>query len=395
MFNKKTIRDIDLTNRIVMVRTDYNVPIQNGQITDDYRIRQSLPTLTYLRERGCRIVVVSHLGRPNGQVNPEFSLEPVASRLGELLGIQVQFLSEAIGDRVKVAVKNLAPSQVVMLENLRFYPGEEPNDREFARQLSEPIEYFVQDGFGVVHRSNASTVAITEFLPSMAGLLLEKEYRNISGAIENPIRPLVAIIGGSKIKDKIDLINRFLTQANTIIVAGAMANTFLVASGHKVGKSQFDADEVGEAKDIMKLAQRAHAELVLPLEDVAVASEISNQAERREIVVETVSDEDFILDFGMKSLQTVLNYVEHAGTVIWNGPLGVIELTRFAQASEQLARFIGDKQINCVVGGGDTAGFIHRLGLTDEFTHVSTGGGASLELLSGKTLPGIESLLEK
>lgn len=395
MFNKKTIRDLELDNRIVLVRADYNVPIQNQQITDDYRIRQSVPTLQALREKGCKIVVCSHLGRPEGTIHPDLSLAPTALRLGELLGIEVKFVPDAIGDQVAVAVKQLQPAEVLLLENLRFYPGEEANDREFARQLAEPIEYFVQDGFGVVHRAHASTSAITEFLPSVAGPLVENEVKQLRVAIENPVRPLVAILGGAKISDKIELINRFLTHANSIVIGGAMANTFLAAGGHEVGNSIYDKEEVKEAEQIIKLADRAGVELVLPTADVAVATEATEQAQRRDIKLDEVESTDMILDFGPESYQLALNQVEHAGTVIWNGPFGVIELPQFAQSTKQLAQFIAEKQINCVVGGGDTAGYVHQLGLTEKFTHVSTGGGASLELLSGKTLPGIEVLLDK
>lgn len=395
MFNKKTLRDIDVNNRIILLRADYNVPLQAGQITDDFRIQQSVPTIQYLRQRSCRIIICSHLGRPDGAAKSELSLEPVATRLSELLGVQVKFVHEAIGDQVTVAAKQLEPGDVLLLENLRFYPGEKQNDREFARQLAEPAEYFVQDGFGVVHRAHASTSAITEFLPSIAGPLLENEVRQLTVAIDNPVRPLIAIMGGAKISDKIELMNRFLTQANTIIIGGAMANTFLAASGHPIGKSIYDKDEMAEAKDIMKLAGRANVELLLPLDGVAVADEISQQAERREVAVDAVTDNDIILDFGQPSVEQVLKHIEFAGTVIWNGPLGMTELPQFASGSEQLARFIVDKHVNCVVGGGDTAGFVNQLGLSAQFTHVSTGGGASLELLAGKELPGITSLLDK
>lgn len=395
IFNKKTIRDIEIDNRIVLLRVDYNVPLKDGQVTDDYRIRQSVATVQQLRQRNCRIIIISHLGRPDGKAEPTLSLEPVAQRLGELLGIEVSFVPATIGDQVAVAAKALQPGGVLLLENLRFHAEEENNDREFARQLADPAEYFVQDGFGVVHRAHASTSAVTEFLPSVAGPLLENEVRQLSVAIENPVRPLIAIMGGAKISDKIELINRFLTQANTIIIGGAMANTFLAASGHEIGKSVYAKDEVKEAEEIIKLADRAHVELILPLTDVAIAEEVSESAQRREVATDQVGPTDMILDFGEQSTQAVLNKIERAGTVIWNGPLGVIELEQFAASSKRLAEFIVQKQVNCVVGGGDTAGFVHQLGLTEKFTHVSTGGGASLELLSGKELPGIAALLDK
>jgi phosphoglycerate kinase len=394
-FRKKTIRDVELNGRTILLRADYNVPVEGGQITDDYRLKKSLPTLEYLRRQNCKIIVCSHLGRPEGQVNPEFSLEPVAKRLGELLGIEVKFVPESVGDQALQAVKTMQTADVLLLENLRFHAEEEANDREFAKLLAEPGEYFVQDGFGVVHRAHASTDAITEFLPSVAGLLLENEVQHLSVAVDNPLRPLVTIIGGAKIADKIELINRFLTQANTIIVGGAMANTFLAAQGYKVGKSLYDKDGMDEAKNILKQAERAGVELVLPMEEVAVATEVSESAERRDVMLDQVGDNDIILDFGKQAAERVVSLVEHAGTVIWNGPLGMTELKQFAYSSEKLADFIAEKHINCVVGGGDTSGFIASRGLSENFTHVSTGGGASLEFLSGKKLPGIEALLDK
>ena len=395
MFNKKTIRDVELSGRTVLVRVDYNVPVASGRITDDYRLKKSLPTLEYLRQHSCKVIICSHLGRPEGQPVAELSLQPIRDRLSELLGIEVKFIPESIGDQVIQAAKVLKPSEVLLLENLRFHPEEEGNDREFARELAEPAEYFVQDGFGVVHRAHASTEAVTEFLPSVAGLLLENEIQHLSVAVDNPLRPLVTIIGGSKISDKIELINRFLLLANTVIIGGAMANTFLAAKGYGIGKSLYDKDGLDDARTIMKTAEKAGVELVLPLEELAVATEISEQAERREVMVDQVGDNDIILDFGMQSAERVINLVEHAGTVIWNGPLGMTEIKQFAYSSEKLANFIAERGINCVVGGGDTAGFVASRGLSEHFTHVSTGGGAALEFLSGKKLPGIEALLDK
>jgi phosphoglycerate kinase len=395
MFNKKTIKDIDVRGRVVLLRADYNVPIENGQIIDDYRIVKSTPTIQYLRERGCRVIVCSHLGRPDGQVDPALSLAPVAERLGYHLGIDVHFVPAAIGDQVRMATRAMQPRDVVLLENLRFYPEEEKNDRNFAAALAEPAEYFVQDAFGLVHRAHASMAAITEQLPSVAGLLVEEEVTVLQRAVMNPARPLVTIMGGAKIGDKIDLIDRFLRTANTIVIGGAMANTFLKATGHEVGKSLYDKHELKEAKHIIRDADRAKVELILPTIDVAVASEVSEQAERREVAVESVEKTDTILDFGEGSLGLAQHAIEHAGTVIWNGPLGMVELERFAHSSAALAQFITEKKLNCIVGGGDTAGFVHQLGLADQFTHVSTGGGASLELMAGKELPGITPLLDK
>lgn len=395
MFEKRTIRDVDLRGRTILLRVDYNVPLKDGMVTDDYRIQKSLPTINYLRERGCKIIIISHLGRPDGQPKVEFSLKPVAGVLEKLVGAPVSFAAECVGDQAIQAAKALEPGGLLLLENLRFHAEEEANEREFGRQLAVPAEYFVQDAFGNVHRKHASMMAVTEFLPSLAGLLLEEEVRQLSVAIENPVRPLVAIIGGAKIADKIQLITRLLTQANSVVIGGAMANTFLKALGKEVGKSLIDEGGLEEARDIISQAAKTGVELLLPDRDLAVADHIGEDAPRREVSVDQVGPDDIILDFGTASTDHLLNILERTGTVIWNGPLGMTELKQFATASERLAKFIAEQKVNCVVGGGDTAGFIEGLGLVDKFTHVSTGGGASLELLSGRELPGISALMDK
>lgn len=395
MLDKKTIRDVDIHGRTILLSADFNVPLKDGVITDDYRMKKSLPTINYLRDRSCKVIIISHLGRPDGKLNAEFSLAPVAEVLGTLLGAEVPFVASCIGDQVAVAVKAMQPGDVILLENTRFHPEEEANDRDFGRALASPAEYFVQDAFGNAHRKHASMSAVTEFLPSIAGLLLEEEVRQLKVAIENPVRPLMAILGGAKIADKIELINRFLTQANTIVVGGVMANTFLKAQGKEVGKSVYDQDDLDEARDILANAERAGIEIVLPDRDIAVSDRIDEAAERREVPTDHVGPDDIILDFGPASTEHLLSLVERSGTVIWNGPLGMTELKQFATSTERLARFIAEQKVNCVVGGGDTAGFIEQLGIVDKFTHVSTGGGASLELLSGKELPGVAALMDK
>jgi len=395
MFDKRTIRDLDLAGRTILLRVDYNVPLKDGVVADDYRIKKSLPTINYLRERGCKLIIISHLGRPDGQVKTEFSLKPVAEALERLVSAPVVFAADCVGDQAIQAAKALEPGGLLLLENLRFHPEEEINDREFARQLTIPAEYFVQDAFGNAHRTHASMVAVTEFLPALAGFLLEEEVRQLSVAIENPMRPLVAIIGGAKIADKIQLINRLLAQANTVVIGGAMANTFLKAQGKEIGKSLYDETGLDEAKDIMSHADKAGVELMLPERDLAVTDHIGEDAARREVAADQVAAEDIILDFGTASTDHLLNIMERTGTVIWNGPLGMTELKQFALGSERLADFIAKQRVNCVVGGGDTAGFIEGLGLVDKFTHVSTGGGASLELLSGRELPAISALMDK
>lgn len=395
MFNKRTIRDVDLRGRTILLRVDYNVPLKDGAVTDDYRIKKSLPTVNFLRDQGCKLIIVSHLGRPDGKPNPEFSLRPVAEALSKVVGAPVAFAADCVGDQAVQAAKALEPGGLLLLENLRYHAEEEANDREFARQLAVPAEYFVQDAFGNAHRKHASMVAVTEFLPSLAGFLLEEEVRQLSVAIENPVRPLVAIIGGAKISDKIPLITRLLTRADTVVIGGAMANTFLKAQGREVGKSLVDEEGLDEARDVISQAAKAGVELILPDRDLAVADHIGEDAQRREVVVDQVGAEDIILDFGEASTDHLLNTLERTGTVIWNGPLGMTELKAFAAASERLANFIAEQKVNCVVGGGDTAGFIEGLNLVDKFTHVSTGGGASLELLSGRELPAISALMDK
>ena len=395
MFKKKTIRDLDYTGKTVLVRADYNVPTKDGKVMDDYRINMSVPTIQYLLNQKAKVIIISHLGRPEGKVNLEFSLEPVAQRLGELLGKDIKFCPVATGDGAKQDAKTLKNGEVLVLENLRFYKEEEANDQEFARQLASLADYFVQDGFGVVHRAHASTEAVTKFLPSVAGLLLENEVTTITKAIEEPEKPLVTIVGGAKIADKIALLDRFLKISETMVIGGAMANTFLAACGYEVGVSKYDANETDSARDVMEHAELSKTKLMLPILDVAVGTSFDEESERHDIPTDDVGTEEMILDFGVESLNDVKSTLKTAGTIIWNGPIGVIELEKFKKGTIELANFIAENKLNCIVGGGDTAGFIHKIGMVDKFTHVSTGGGASLELMAGKELPGIEALMNK
>ncbi len=393
MFNKKTVRDVDFTDKTVLLRADYNVPIAGGKIADDYRIKMSLPTLEYLLNQNAKIVIISHLGRPGGEVVKELSLEPVATRLGELLGIDVVFSPTTVGDGAAQAVKALKPGGILLLENLRFHKEEKANDQAFAKQLASLADIFVQDGFGVVHRAHASTSAIAQLLPSVAGLLLEKEITTINKAINEPEKPLVTMVGGSKIADKIDLLDRFLKISDDMIIGGAMANTFLVASGYDIGASKYDPDETEAAREIMEHCEFSKTKLILPIFDVAVGTSFDESSERHDIATEDVAKTDMIMDFGPKTINDIKDKLKQSGMIIWNGPLGVIELEKFKKGTEDVVRFIAENNLTCVVGGGDSAGFIHRLGLLDKFTHVSTGGGASLELMAGRELPGVEALL--
>ena len=404
-FFKQTIRDVPLDYKTVLVRADYNVPLDSkGEIRDDLRIRASLPTLNYLLDRGCKVVIVSHLGRPEGKVNPEFSLKPVAKRLSQLLNREVRFADDSIGDRAIQVAKKSPPSSVVLFENVRFYAEEENNDEDFAKKIAKAsgANYFVQDGFGVVHRAHATTDAITHYLPSVAGLLLEREYLALTEAVEEPKRPLVAVVGGAKISDKITIIERFVEKADTILIGGAMANTFLNYRGNSVGASKF---EKGQEEILDKLYEAVREKvgedqvdsfLMVPT-DVAVAKKISETEARRLVNVDSIETTDMALDIGDKTIERFVDKINGAGTVIWNGPLGYSELENFAHGSARLALAMAMSQgLNSIIGGGDTADFILKWDGHDgaSFSHVSTGGGAGLELMSGEKLPGVEALLD-
>lgn len=403
-FPYKTIRDLPLDGQVVLVRADYNVPLNaDGTIADDYRLRRSVPTLEYLLERGCRVVICSHLGRPDGKYDAKYSLEPVAARLSEIIGRHVAFAPECIGDQVRQAVKNLSKGRILLLENLRFHGGEEKDDPIFAEALasSSRARYFVQDGFGVVHRAHASTDAITQFLPALAGLLLESEYQAITGALEHPKRPLVAVLGGAKISDKIAVIERFVKLADHIVVGGAMANTFLKYDGVEIGKSVHEDGLEDIIKRIYDAIEAKGVEreafLTLPI-DVAVAHKVDANERRDVVAVDSVKENEMILDIGTETIERAVAAVKGVGTVIWNGTLGVAELPEFAHGSARMALALAKApDTTTIIGGGDTADFVldwdARGG--DSFSHVSTGGGASLELMAGEKMPGIEALLRR
>lgn len=428
MFTKKTIRDIDLDGKRVLLRADYNVPVgDDGAITDDYRIQQSLPTIKYLLEHGVKLVICSHLGRPEGKPGPKLSLAPVAKRLGELLGQDVGFVPDCIGSVAEEAVARLAPKQIILLENLRFHPEEEANDDSFAAQLAKLAEVFVQDGFGVVHRAHASTEAITHHLPSVAGLLLEKEVDTITKVMENPDRPLMAIIGGAKIADKIEILNKFIEIADFLAIGGAMANTFLQAQGVPIAKSMVEPDDVPLAKDLLtKARDKAKSQrfiFYLPQDGVVATSldkvtstrivdwsahviaDVESYPKRPPETARHINDDEMILDIGPFSGAFIAGGMQLAGTVAWNGTMGVTETAGlqgpvgpFAHGTElvveaMLGQF-GHRPFS-LVGGGDTVGYVEQRKLTNSFNHVSTGGGASLELMAGKALPGVAALLDK
>jgi phosphoglycerate kinase len=403
-FFKQTINTVSLQGQTVLLRADYNVPLKSdGTIDDDFRIRASLPTIKKLLADGCKVVVISHLGRPEGR-DPKLSLEPIAQRLAGLLGESVRFVDQTVGDKATMAIKRAPKRSVIVLENLRYHPEEEANDDAFAAKLAKcsGARYFVQDGFGVVHRAHASTAAITHYLPGVAGLLLEREYSTITGAMRSPKRPLVAVMGGAKVADKIEVIDEFIRVADTIIIGGAMANTFLAYKGMQMGKSKFEADEKATIDRIYEAAAakvgkaKVDEFIVLPV-DLAIGRSLDAGEERRNKMSNALAADDIALDVGDMSIGRIVSLVVKAKTVVWNGTLGYAEQPNFAHGSARLALTLATQpDITSIIGGGDTADFVlnwdARKG--DSFTHVSTGGGASLELMAGEKLPGIESLLD-
>lgn len=397
-FPKKTIRDIAVHGKRILVRADFNVPLtENGEIASDYRIRQTLPTLRYLLERGCSVVVIAHLGRPDGTPNKKYTLVPIAERLQELLPtVEVEFEASLIDDKARQACKLLRPGQLLLLENLRFDPREEANDAEFAAALKRTTnpDYFVQDGFGVVHRAHSSTEAITHLVPSVAGLLLEKEVSVLEKAMNHPHHPVAAVVGGAKISDKIGFIERLLSIADKVLIGGAMANTFLRQQGNPIGESVYEG---GQEEEIATISQKSKAgQIILPI-DIAVSTEIANSSQKIIRNLDDVQPSEYILDLGPKTTDLFQNEVARAATIIWNGTLGYAELPQFAESSAALAETISQQHgAISIIGGGDTADFVldwseqHK---NAHFTHISTGGGASLELMSGLELPGLEALI--
>lgn len=402
---KQTIQNVPIENKIVLVRADYNVPLgEDGAIRDDLRIRGSVPTLRYLVERGCKVVIISHLGRPEGKPNKKDSLRPIAKRLSELLGQEVAFIADCIGSRVTQAVKTMRPGDIMLLENLRFYHEEEANDESFAKALvvTSGAKYLVQDGFGVVHRAHASTSAITNYVPAVAGLLLQREIETIATALRTPKRPLVAVLGGAKVSDKIGVIEAFVHKADQLLIGGAMANTFLAYKGVNVGKSKYESNQQQTLDRIYAQAEKKVGKanvdsfIVLP-KDVAVATDLAAPT-RKVVAVSNVASDEIILDIGDEAIEEYCMMAAEARTVIWNGTMGLAEKKAFAHGSARLALTLATHpNVVSVIGGGDTSDFVLNWGngVGTEFTHVSTGGGASLELMAGRVLPGIEALLEK
>ncbi len=384
---KKTVRDIDAKGKRVLVRCDFNVPLENGHITDDRRIREALPTILLLIEQGAIVILASHLGRPKGRT-AEFSLAPVAERLSELLGQRVELLPDSVGPQVEQAERNAKPGQVLLLENVRFHPEEEKNDPEFARRLAAEADLYVNDAFGTAHRAHASTEGVAHLLPGVAGLLIEKEIRFLGKALEDPKRPFVAIMGGSKVKDKIALIDNLLPKLDCILVGGGMAFTFLKAQGKGIGASLLDE---GSIEYCARLLSENPGKLVLPT-DFVVARQLSADAQTEVVSADNIPDGMIGADIGPQTEEEFSKIIGRAGTVLWNGPMGVFELAPFEAGTRAVAKALAESNAMTIVGGGDSAAAIDKFGYADRVTHVSTGGGASLEFLEGKTLPGIAAL---
>jgi phosphoglycerate kinase len=393
--DKKTIRDVDVGGRRVFLRADLNVPLDDGRITDDTRIRASLPTIVFLLERGAVVILASHLGRPKGKVNDALRLRPVAERLSQLLGRPVRMTGDALGPGVRVAVDKLRPGDLLLLENLRFHAAEEANDPDFAASLASLAELYVDDAFGAAHRAHASTEGITHYLPAVAGLLMEREVDALSRLLKRPARPFHAVIGGAKVSGKLEVLEALLSRCQAILVGGGMANTFLAAKGLELGKSLVEEDQLANAERIMLEARRKRVRLMLP-SDAVVAPQIHQRSRVETVPIGRVPKDQMVVDIGPETRKAYAEHLTKAKTIFWNGPMGVFEMPLMAEGTNAMARFLARRAragTVVVVGGGDSVAAVEQLGLADRMTHVSTGGGASLEFLEGKTLPGVEALL--
>ena len=394
--NKKTIKDIDLKGKKVFVRCDFNVPLdENGNITDNRRIVAALPTIKYLLDQNCKIILASHLGRPKGEVNPKFSLKPVANELSKLLGKEVKLAEDVVGPSAKELTSNVKEGEIVLLENVRFDAREEKNDESLSKEFASMAEVFVNDAFGTAHRAHSSTAGIAEFLPAVSGFLIEKELEFLGSALENPQRPFVAILGGVKVSDKIGVIGSLLEKVDTLIIGGGMAYTFFKSMGYSIGNSVCELDKLDLAKELMEKAKQKNVKLVLPVDNI-IADDFSPNANAKPINSDEIPDGWEGLDIGPRTIELFKKELEGAKTIIWNGPVGLSEYEKFATGTRSIAQALAEKEdAVTIIGGGDSAAAIEKMGLSDKMTHISTGGGASLEFLEGKKLPGIECLLDK
>ena len=393
--SKKTIRDIDVSGKKVLVRCDFNVPqdAETGAITDNRRIKGALPTIQYLIDNNAKVILCSHLGRPKGEVNPKYSLKVVADELTKLLGKEVKLANDIIGESAKTLTSNMNNGDVVLLENIRFDAREEKNDREFSKELASLAEIYVNDAFGTAHRAHSSTAGVAEFLPAVSGFLIEKEIKFLGEALENPERPFIAILGGAKVSDKIAVIENLIEKVDKLLIGGGMAYTFLKAQGHQIGKSICEEDKLDLARELLAKAESKGVEIVLPT-DSHVATDYSNDVEDKFVESLDIPEEWEGLDIGPETIEQFKSILKDAKTVMWNGPLGVCEFSKFAVGTREIAKTLGGLNAVTIIGGGDSAAAIEQMGLADKMTHISTGGGASLEFLEGKVLPGIDCLLD-
>lgn len=393
--NKKTVKDIDLKGKKVFVRCDFNVPMdENQNITDNTRIVAALPTIRYLLEQNCKIILASHLGRPKGEVKPEFSLKPVAKELSKLLGKEVIMANDVIGEDATTKAEKLKEGEIMLLENVRFHREETDNEPEFAKKLASMAEVFVNDAFGTAHRAHASTTGIADYIPGVAGFLIEKELKFLGNAINNPERPFVAILGGAKVSDKIGVIDSLLDKVDTLMIGGGMAYTFFKAQGYNVGNSLCEVEKTGLALQAMEKAKEKGVKLLLPI-DTKIGKEFKPDTESKTVAWTEIPDEWEGFDIGEKTIEMFKNELQSAKTVIWNGPLGLFEFDQFAIGTNEIAKTLAELDATTIIGGGDSAAAVTKAGLADKMTHISTGGGASLEFLEGKKLPGIECLQDK
>lgn len=392
--NKKTIKDIDLKGKKVLVRCDFNVPMDEGQnITDNKRILGAIPTIQYLLENDCAIILCSHLGRPKGEFKPEYSLKPVAKELEKILGKEVIMANDVIGEDAKAKANKLQKGQILLLENVRFHKEETENDKEFAKQLAKMAEIYVNDAFGTTHRAHASTAGVAEFLPAVAGLLIEKELKFLGNSIEDPKRPFVAILGGAKVSDKIGVIDSLLEKVDTLIIGGGMAYTFFKAQGYEVGDSICELDKLDLAKNLMKKAEEKQVKFMLPI-DTKIGKANHPEGESKTVKYNEIPQGFEGFDIGEETIKLFIEELKNAKTVFWNGPLGLFEVDQFAKGTNEIAKALTEIDCTTIVGGGDSSAALKKAKLEDKITHISTGGGASLEFLEGKALPGIECLLD-